>query len=162
MVEVKIDAIRVNMMGSRVVILKDTESNRYLPIWIGETEANSISIQLQGLQVARPITHDLIVSIVREMGGQLRHVLINDMRDDTYYARLILVSRDGKETSVDSRPSDAIAVAVRCDCPIYVDDDLMGKYSQMPDEDASGVADEDLGAFKDFLGSLDLDDLDKQ
>lgn len=162
MVEVKIDAIRVNMMGSRVVILKDTESNRYLPIWIGETEANSISIQLQGLQVARPITHDLVVSIVREMGGQVRHVLINDMRDDTYFARLILVSRDGKETSVDSRPSDAIAIAVRCDCPIYVDDDLMGKYAQMPDEDASGVADEDLGAFKDFLGSLDLDDLDKQ
>ena len=162
MVEVKIDAIRVNMMGSRVVILKDAESNRYLPIWIGETEANSISIQLQGLQVARPITHDLIVNIVREMGGKVRHVLVNDMRDDTYYARIVLVSRDGKETSVDSRPSDAITIAVRCDCPIYVDDDLMGKYAQVPDEETSSVADEDLGAFKDFLGSLDLDDLDKQ
>ena len=74
MVEVKIDAIRVTMMGSRAVILKDAESNRYLSIWIGETEANSISVQLQGYSLARPITHDLIVSIVRDMGASVRQM----------------------------------------------------------------------------------------
>jgi hypothetical protein len=161
MIEVKIEALRVNRMDSRVVILREVNGNRLLPIWIGETEANSITIQLSGTPVARPITHDLIVSMIREMGAQVRYVVINEMRDDTYYAQVVLKGRDGKEFSIDSRPSDAICIAVRCDCPIYVDDDVMQNYSQVPEEDQATVADEDLGAFKDFLGSLDLDDIDK-
>ncbi|MCX6018286.1 MAG: bifunctional nuclease family protein [Chloroflexi bacterium] len=162
MVEVKIDAIRMNMAGSRVVILKDIESSRYLPIWIGEPEANAISIQLQGVKVARPITHDLIMRIIGEMGASVRHVLINDMRGDTYYARVVLTNREGREVSIDSRPSDALAIAVRCDCSILVDDEVMEKHAKQPEEDMASIADDDLGAFKDFLGSLDLDDLDDE
>jgi bifunctional DNase/RNase len=162
MIEVKIDAIRVNMTGSRVVILKEAEANRFLPIWIGEPEANSISVQLQGAKLPRPITHDLMVRLLREMGATVQHVLVSDMREDTYYARIQLTTRDGREVALDSRPSDALAVAVRCDCPIYVADEVMEKHAQIPDEDAATVADEDLGAFTDFLGSLDLDNLDDE
>jgi uncharacterized protein len=163
MIEVKIDAIRISMMNTRVVILKELNGQRALPIYIGEPEANSISIQLQGMQVVRPITHDLIVSMIREMGAQIRHVVVHDMQETMYFARIIIANRDGKELRIDSRPSDAIAIAVRMDVPIYVEDEIMDKYGQAPDEEmATPGADEDLGAFKDFLGSLDLDDLDKK
>ncbi len=163
MVEVKVDAIRVNIMGShRVIVLKDLDSDRFLPIWIGQPEADAITIHLTDSKVARPLTHDLIVGLVRDLGGQIRHVLVNELREDTYFARVVVRTREGKEVEVDSRPSDAIAIAVRINCPIYVDDEIMANHSQEPDEEGAAVPDEDLGAFKDFLGSLDLDDLDKQ
>jgi uncharacterized protein len=162
MIEVKIDAIRISMMNTRVVILKELNGQRALPIYIGEPEANSISIQLQGMQVVRPITHDLIVNMIREMGASIRYVVVHDMQETMYFARIVLANRDGKELRIDSRPSDAIAIAVRMDVPIYVEDEIMDKYGQAPDEETTPGADEELGAFKDFLGSLDLDDLDKK
>ena len=162
MVEVKVDAIRVNLMGShRVVVLKDLDSNRYLPIWIGQPEADAITVHLTDNKVARPLTHDLIVSIIRDMGASVRYVLVNELRDDTFYARVVVATRDGKEVSIDSRPSDAIAIAVRVNCSIFVDDDIMSQHGQEPEEEGAAVADDDLGAFKDFLGTLDMDDLDK-
>lgn len=162
MVEVKVDAIRISLMGShRVVVLKDQNSNRYLSIWIGQPEADAITIHLTDSRVARPLTHDLIVSLLRDLNATVRYVLVNELRDDTYYARVIIRSKDGKELNIDSRPSDAIALAVRVGCSIYVDDDIMAQHSQEPEDDGA-VADEDLGAFKDFLGSLDMDDLDKK
>jgi bifunctional DNase/RNase len=100
------------------------------------------------------------VRILREVGATVRHIVVSEMRDETYYARILLTAKDGREISLDSRPSDALAVAVRCDCPIYVADEVMDAHAQEPGEDAASVADEDLGAFKDFLGSLDLDNLD--
>jgi hypothetical protein len=162
MVEVKVDAIRMSLVGShRVVVLKDQNSNRYLSIWIGQPEADSITIHMTDARVARPLTHDLIVSLLRDLNATVRYVLVNELRDDTYYARVIIRSKDGKELNIDARPSDAIALAVRVGCSIYVDDDIMAQHSQEPDDDGA-VADEDLGAFKDFLGSLDMDDLDKK
>lgn len=162
MVEVKVDAIRVNLMGShRVVVLKDLDSNRYLPIWIGQPEADAITIHLTDAHVARPLTHDLIVSIIRDMGATVRYVLVSELRDDTFFARIIVANREGKEVSVDARPSDAIAIAVRVSCSIFVEDDIMAQHGQEPEEEGAAVADEDLGAFKDFLGTLDTDDLDK-
>jgi hypothetical protein len=162
MIEVKIDAIRISMMNTRVVILKELNGQRALPIYIGEPEANSISIQLQGMQVVRPITHDLIVSMIREMGAAIRFVVVHDMQETMYFARIVIANRDGKELRIDSRPSDAIAIAVRMDVPIYVEDEILDKYGQAPDDETTPGTDEDLGAFKDFLGSLDLDDLDKK
>jgi bifunctional DNase/RNase len=164
MVEVKVDAIRVNLMGShRVVILKDLESERYLPIWIGQPEAEAITIHLTNTKVVRPLTHDLIVNAIRALGATVRYVLVNDLREETFYARLVLRTRDGKDLSIDSRPSDAIAIAVRVGCSIYVDDDVMAQHGQEPEEEGTQEeAEEDLGAFKDFLGTLDLDDLDKK
>lgn len=162
MVEVKVDAIRVNLMGShRVVVLKDLDSNRYLPIWIGQPEADAITIHLTDARVVRPLTHDLIVNIIRDMGATVRYVLVSELRDDTFFARVIVTTREGREVSIDARPSDAIAIAVRVSCSIFVEDDIMTQHGQEPEEEGAAVADDDLGAFKDFLGTLDTDDLDK-
>ncbi|HEY3288501.1 MAG TPA: bifunctional nuclease family protein [Anaerolineae bacterium] len=160
MVEVKIESIRVSLMSQyRVVILKDTESNRYLPIWIGPYEADAITIHLQDVQVPRPLTHDLIIKVIEELGAKVERVIVTELNNDTFYARLILTV-NGKEASIDARPSDAVAVAVRAECSIYVEDEVMEKAGVIPDEEST-VGDEDLGAFKDFIGSLDLDDLEK-
>lgn len=162
MVEVKVDAIRVNLMGShRVVVLKDLDSNRYLPIWIGQPEADAITIHLTDALVVRPLTHDLIVSIIRDMGATVRYVLVSELRDETFFARIIVANREGREVSIDARPSDAIAIAVRVSCSIFVEDEIMAQHGQEPEEEGAAVADDDLGAFKDFLGTLDTDDLDK-
>jgi bifunctional DNase/RNase len=160
MVEVKIESIRVSLMSQyRVVILKDAESNRYLPIWIGPYEADAITIHLQDVQVPRPLTHDLVIKVIDELGAKVERVIVSDLHNDTFYARIMLTV-NGKEVSIDARPSDAIAVAVRADCSIFVEDDVMDRAGVVPEEEAT-VGDEDLGAFKDFIGSLDLDDLEK-
>jgi uncharacterized protein len=160
MVEVKIESIRVSLMSQyRVVILKDAETNRYLPIWIGPYEADAITIHLQDVQVPRPLTHDLIIKVIEELGAKVERVIVSDLHNDTFYARVMLTV-NGKEVSIDARPSDAIAVAVRADCSIFVEDDVMERAGVQPEEEAT-VGDEDLGAFKDFIGSLDLDDLEK-
>jgi bifunctional DNase/RNase len=160
MVEVKVDAIRVNLMGPhRVVVLKELDTSRCLPIWIGQPEAEAITIHMTDSRVARPLTHDLIVSVIRDLGATVRYVLVNELREDTFYARVIIRAKDGKELNIDARPSDAIALAVRADCSIFVDDEIMAQHGQEPDDEGA-VPDEDLGAFKDFLGSLDMDDLD--
>lgn len=160
MVEVKIESIRVSLMSQyRVVILKDLSSNRYLPIWIGPYEADAITIHLQEVQVPRPLTHDLIVKIIEELDARVDHVYVSDLSNDTFYARIVLKVKD-RELSIDSRPSDAVAIAVRVECPIYVSEEVMERAGVTPEEEGT-VPDEDLGAFKDFIGSLDLDDLDK-
>lgn len=165
MVQVKIEAIRVNLIGShRVVILKDVDSERYLPVWIGPAEADAITVQLTDTTPARPLTHDLIASLLNNLGATVRYVVISDLQNETFYARIVLETRPGNEMNVDSRPSDAINIAVRVKCPIYVEDEIMLANAQMPEEEgtAAAVADEDLGAFQDFLGSLDLDDMEKK
>ena len=157
MVEVKIDSIRVSLMSQhRVVILKDVNSERYLPIWIGPYEADAITIQLQEVEVARPLTHDLLKAIIAEMGGTIKHVLVSDLRHDTFYAS-ILVERNGKNLEIDSRHSDAIALDVRADVPIYVDESVMEKAAITPEEEESG--EETPSAFKDLIEGLDLDKL---
>ena len=164
MIEVTIDSIRVSLMTQhRVVVLKETDSDRYLPIWIGPFEADAITIQLQGVQVPRPLTHDLLKSFIRELGVKVSHVLVNELRNDTFFARIV-VDVNGKSMEIDSRPSDAIALAVRVGAPIFVAEEVMGQASITPEEDISreaATAEEEagLGAFRDFVESLDLDDL---
>ena len=177
MIECKIESIRVSLVTQhRVVILKEVESERYLPIWIGPYEADAIALELQEVPVARPLTHDLMRSIITELGGHPTHVLINDLRDDTFFARIVL-DANGRHAEIDSRPSDAIALAVRVKCNIYVDEAVMERAgvtldSEVPadDEDAPDTeslpqaerADEDrLSVFRDFINSLDIDDLGK-
>jgi len=172
MIEVTIDSIRVSLMSQhRVVVLKDTNSDRYLPIWIGPCEADAITIELQEMPPQRPLTHDLLKTVVREMGGKVVHILINDLRNDVYYARIV-VDVKGTQVEIDSRPSDAIALAVRVKTPIFVADVVMDKAAIEPDEDVEKSLDEDtvggdsevepgrLSAFADFVDSLDLDDLE--
>ena len=171
MIEVIIDSIRVSLMSQyRIVILKDTTSDRYLPIWIGPCEADAITIELQEMPPQRPLTHDLLKSMIRELDGKVVHILINDLRHDVYYARIV-IDIGGKQIEVDSRPSDAVALAVRVKAPIFVADAVMERHSIEPEEDVEGAAgdtpreevDEDrLSAFKDFVNTLDLDDLDDE
>ncbi len=167
MVEVTIDSVRVSLMSQhRVVVLKEVDGERYLPIWIGPFEADAITIELQGVEVARPLTHDLLKSVVNILGGEVVRVTINDLQNDTFYARIVL-DVDGDETEVDSRPSDAIALAVRCSAPVLVADHVMDRASIVPEEDVrSGVemereskSSDDLDVFRDFVEGLDLEGL---
>ena len=127
MVELTIESIRVSLMNyQRVVILKEKESDRYLPIWIGPAEADAIAVRLQEVAVARPLTHDLLRSIIDSLGASVDYVIVNDLSNDTFFARIML-QIDGRVMEIDSRPSDAIAVAVACDpiLPIYVAEEVL-------------------------------------
>jgi bifunctional DNase/RNase len=160
MIEVKIDSIRVSLVSpQRLIILKDIDQERFLPIWIGPFEAEAITIKLQDVDVKRPLTHDLLNKFISELGATVSHVLVNELRNDTYYARII-VSVDDKHLEIDSRPSDAMALAVRAQVPIFVAEEVMEKASITPEEDQSEMESEDLSAFRDFVNTLDLDDLE--
>ncbi len=166
MVEVTIDSIRVSLMSqNRVVILKDVDSNRYLPIWIGACEADAITITLQEVEVARPLTHDLLKNVVSELGASVEHIVVSELRNEVFYARIIM-EVNGKQKEIDSRPSDALALAVRLHVPIYIEDAVMAKAAVQPEEEMEGEAaaggrpgDNKLDAFEDFVDGLDLDDL---
>lgn len=176
MVRVEIDSIRVSLMSQdRVVVLKDINSERYLPIWIGAFEAEAIRVELQGVPVTRPLTHDLLKSVILELGGSVERIVINDLRNDIFFARII-VETDGGSLEIDSRPSDAIALGVRLNVPIFVADAVMDRAAIEPEEEVSAEYEveaqagqpgegetpepEDFSAFSDFLDSLDLDDLE--
>jgi len=171
MIEVIIDSIRVSLMSQhRVVVLKDMNSERYLPIWIGPCEAEAITVKLQEVPAPRPLTHDLLRNVIRELGGKVVHILINDLRQEVYYARIV-IDVAGEQMEIDSRPSDAIALAVRVSVPIFVAETVMDKAATEPDEDVEkeaandtvpgeGVDETRLSAFADFVDTLDLDDLE--
>jgi bifunctional DNase/RNase len=171
MIEVIIDSIRVSLMSQhRVVVLKDANNERYLPIWIGPCEAEAITVKLQDMPTPRPLTHDLLRSVIREMGGKIAHILISDLRQEVYYARIV-IEVAGEQIEIDSRPSDAIALAVRAAVPVFVNESVMDKAAREPDEDIEKEAaaesggdekpdDKRLSAFADFVDTLDLDDLD--
>ena len=167
MVEMIIDSIRVSLMNyQRVVILKEKTSDRYLPIWIGPNEADAIAVKLQGVSIPRPLTHDLLTSVT-------------DLKNDTFYATIALIV-DGKQIDVDSRPSDALALSVRVEAPIFVDESVLDKAGILLDKDTGKpifdetqgidnkgkqVSDEELkrlSAFSDFINTLDWEDFDKR
>ncbi len=181
MLEMVIDSIRVSLMNyQRVVILKEKTSDRYLPIWIGPAEADAIAVKLQGVNVPRPLTHDLLQSIVDALGAKVNSILVNDLKNDTFYAKIIL-DVDGGQMEVDSRPSDALALAVRVEVPIYVDEVVLDKagilldketgkpVSEVEEKDRSSIPGKEvseeemrkLSAFRDFIDTLDLEDFDK-
>ena len=171
MIEMTIDSIRVSLMNyQRVVILKEKYSNRYLPIWIGPAEADAIAVKLQNVELARPLTHDLLQSVIGSLGARPDYVVVNDLQKDTFYAKLFL-NLSGQDIEVDSRPSDALALAVRAEIPIYADEAVLTKAGITLDEDtgkpmaAGQVNDQEmegLSAFKDFISNLDLEGFDKR
>lgn len=163
MIEVKVESIQISLMTEhRVVILKEIDSERLLPIWIGPYEAEAIHIRLRDIEVARPLTHDLLNNVIAELGGEISHITVNDLRNDTFYAR-ITVNLNGRQLEIDSRPSDAIALAVRANVSIYVEEDVMAQAGIVPGVDITeDIGDEELSAFRDFVDNLDLDDLPLQ
>ncbi len=166
MIEVIVDSVRASLMSPhKMVILREADQNRYLPIWIGPFEADAIAMELLGKTAPRPQTHDLLKSVIDTIGVRVSHVLVNDLRDDTFFAKIVM-DRNGEKMEIDSRPSDAVALAVRVKVPIFVADSVMERAGIVPEEELSELAEEselpleeDLGAFRDFVESLDMDDL---
>ena len=179
MVEVQIDCIRMSLMTqSRVVILRQKDDDRYLAIWIGPFEADAITFELQSVRPRRPLTHDLLKSVIAEMGAEIKHVAVTELRrpEDIFYAEIVL-DLNGQEFHIDSRSSDAIALAVRAEVPIYVADDVMDAASVRPEEDVEAISgsepeiveeeaeemdEERLDIFKNFVDTLDIDKLDDE
>ena len=179
MLEMTIDSIRVSPMNyQRVVILKEKDADRYLPIWIGPAEADAIAVKLQDLSVPRPLTHDLLRTIIDTLGGSVQHILVSDLHNDTFYAK-INIQTNGTTKEIDCRPSDAVALAVRAQVPIFVDESVLDKAGILldketgkpigPEQDGEDgapaeVNEEELrrmSAFTDFIDTLDLEDFGK-
>jgi len=172
MIEVEIDSVRVSLTNQqRIVILKEANKERYLPIWIGLYEAEAITIALQEIQVARPQTHDLLKTLIQSLNAKLLQVEIISLSDDVFYGNLILEIM-GEQRQVDCRPSDALALAARMQVPILVSEEVMQQAGITPEEDLTSsemdeinqeslpeLDEESLDVFEDFLKDMDVDDL---
>ena len=168
LIEVSVDSIRIHMpTAQHLVILKEKEADRYLPIWIGSFEAQAIATKISGNSVGRPLTHDLVTSVLGDLGVSVKRIVVTRLADQVYYARLY-VKQNGRDLDFDARPSDAIAIAVRVECPIFVASEVMETAGIIPDADemdgekdkAETVVDEErLAVFRDFVNSLDLPEL---
>lgn len=180
MIEMVIDSIRVSLMNyQRVIMLKEKMADRYLPIWIGPAEADAIAVKLQGVEVPRPLTHDLICSIIGALGASVNAIVVTDLKNDTFYAKISL-NVNGGQLEVDSRPSDALALAVRTGVPVYVEESVLDKAGIMldretgkpifeerrrVDKEGKEISEEELkrlSAFRDFIDSLNWEDFDKR
>lgn len=139
-----------------VVVLREAEGERTLPIWIGAPEANAIALELQGVKPERPLTHDLMKLLISGLGGELRRVIISGLRENTYMAEL-LIYRGGEVFEVDARPSDSIALALRMHAPIYTNDELLDRTPAPGEPTPEPVSDPE--ALKRFLSTLDPEDL---
>jgi uncharacterized protein len=174
LVEMVVESVRVHMLSSRhVVILKETERDRYLPIWIGPWEASAIAMKLQGLAADRPLTHDLFAAALEGLGARVDRVIISSLAEETFHARLLL-EHQGRTIEVDARPSDSLALAVRAGGRIFVVESVLeqaalGADAGVGDEGGEGmsgialestgeqIVDPRLDVFRDFVNSLDID-----
>lgn len=159
LIEMVVESVRVHMLSSQhVVILKESERDRYLPIWIGPSEANAIAMRLQGMTAERPLTHDLLVSVLGALNSSVSRVVVTHVTDGTFHARMYLEVADGSETEIDSRTSDAIAVAVRTGSTIYVDERVLDEAGVEPNQESGdGEPDAKLEVFREFINSLEID-----
>lgn len=146
-IEVKIRALMMDPnSGTPIIILKDIESDTMLPIWVGAYEANAIALEIEKIAPPRPMTHDLLRNLITELGMQVERVVVTSLRDNTFFAVIEMRTSDGSQMVLDSRPSDAIALALRADCPIYVDMEVIkaSRNSVPPEEeDEQSVSEEE-------------------
>ena len=159
MIEMKVMGIALDTRtGSPIVVLHDKDNRKALPIWIGSAEASAIIRKIENLAVARPMTHDLIISMIEKTGYTLDRIEINDVEKETYFATLCLINKEGNELEIDARPSDAIAVAIRVDAPIFVSATVLASGSVSTD---SAKDEEESKEFKDFIQSVKPSDFEK-
>jgi len=139
-----------------IVLLKDPQSEALLPIWVGLYEANAIALEVEKSQTPRPLVHDLLKNLIHGLNAQVQRVVVTELKDDTFYA-VIWMEQNGEVVALDSRPSDALALALRTDCPIFVDEDVLRAAKVLPNPEASSqdvrkwlesLNDEDLGRYK--------------
>lgn len=153
--EVKIRGLMMDPMTNMpVVVLKETQGSGVLPIWVGVYEANAIALEIEKVQTPRPMTHDLLKNVLNGLNVHVQRVVVCDLKEDTFYA-LIWMERDGQIISMDSRPSDALALALRLDCPIYVDDQVL-KSSKITSATAEKSSNEELRKWLENLNDEDL------
>jgi len=154
-VEMKIRGLMMDPVTNMpIVILKDVSGTAILPIWVGIYEANAIALEIEKVSTPRPMTHDLIKTVLMGLETQVRKVVVNELKDDTFFA-IIWLEKDGELITVDSRPSDALALALRLDCPIYVDETVL-KSSKMANTMSDRVNNEELRRWLEGLGDEDL------
>ncbi len=137
-----------------IVILKDVAGETVLPIWVGIYEANAIALEIEKVTTPRPMTHDLLKNLLIGLDARVHKVVVNELREDTFFA-IIWLERDGQTISIDSRPSDALALALRVDCPIFVDDEVL-KSSKLASSVSDRVSSEELRKWLENLGDEDL------
>jgi bifunctional DNase/RNase len=164
MVEVVIDSIRVSLMSQqRVVILRELNSDRYLPIMVGIYEAEHLTLALQNVEVSRPLTYDLFVNIIDTLGADVTHIEVVSLKDETYFGSIV-ISINGTDHNIDSRPSDAMNLAIRMQVPIFVADDVLEEAGQIPEEDLvdSGLDEEldtdRLSIFENYMDKISPDE----
>ena len=159
MIEMKVMGIALDTRtGSPIVVLHDKDNRKALPIWIGSAEASAIIRKIENLSVTRPMTHDLIINIIEKTGYKLDKIEINDVEKDTYYATLFLENDNGEIIEIDSRPSDAIAVAIRVDAPIFVTANVISNGSVSTD---SAKDEAEAQEFKKFVQSIKPSDFER-
>ena len=159
MIEMKVMGIAIDTAsGSPIIVLNDKENRKALPIWIGSAEASAIIRKIENIKVVRPMTHDLIIDVIEKTGYEVDRVEINDVEKDTYFSTIFLVNEDGKVVTIDSRPSDAIAIAIRVDAPIFVSAKVLADGSVSCD---SAKDEEESQEFRNFIQSIKPSDFEK-
>jgi bifunctional DNase/RNase len=171
MIEVVIDSVRVSLMSpQRVVVLRQADAERFVPIWVGPYEAEAITVALQEIEMIRPLTHDLLKSLFTTFDARVKRVEIVALREEIFFGNIV-AEANGEEVNIDSRPSDAIALAVRAHVPIYVHQSVLDEAGIIPETDMQGEgkdmpvtgsddSSERLSIFEDFIDQLDLGKLD--
>ncbi len=141
-IEVKIRGLMMDpSSGTPIIILKDVNSETMLPIWVGAYEANAIALEIEKISPQRPMTHDLLRNVILEMGAQVERVVVTELRDNTFFASILMKDRAGDSIMIDARPSDAIALALRVDCPIYVNEEVIrASRNTVTSSEEEGVA----------------------
>jgi len=156
MQEMHIYGVSFDIVGKQpIVLLKTAEGNKFLPIWIGHSEAAAILMKLQGASTPRPMTHDLVTSMLAELEARVTRITVTELRDNTFYAS-ITIQQDGSEIEVDSRPSDAIALAVRMSVPIFASEDVLNEASIL----IPGDEEEEVEKFREFLDNVSPEDFE--
>lgn len=159
MIEMKVMGIAIDTAsGSPIIVLNDKENRKALPIWIGSAEASAIIRKIENIKVLRPMTHDLIIDIIEKTGYQVDRVEINDVEKDTYFSTIYLVNEDGNSVTIDSRPSDAIAVAIRVEAPIFVSAKVLADGSVSCDTEKDEAESQE---FRNFIQSIKPSDFEK-
>lgn len=154
LIEMSLEGVRIELPSQKpIILLKEKGGNRYLPIWIGPFEASAIALEMSHIKTPRPMTHDLIINIMRNLKTKIDNIEISDLKENTFYAIINIINQENKQIRIDSRPSDAIATAVRSKCDIFVEEKVL---------DSGGLViqsiDEEVNKFRDFLDHIEPED----
>ena len=161
MVEMKVEGLTLDPLTNMpIIILKDLLSDKALPIWVGYFEANAIALEIEKINTPRPMTHDLLRSMITSLHAKVKHVLINDIKDNTFFA-VISVIQNGSDMTIDSRPSDAIALALRTKSPIFVEDKVIEAAKKLDLPDPNKIQDDEKQQWKDWITSIKPQDFGK-